>query len=249
MEMRKLKKYKPTKFKAKGSVYDKAAADYAVDFIQCLCHTKGTWAGKPFELIDWQEQIVRDVFGILKPDGYRQFNTAYVEIPKKQGKSELHHEVVRCGFAFGYDIGREVGQRHEGALQLLLHGGRFVLQTCRPLLEVGDEMFALFGLFAFALAHQGADLLGRFVLGGQRVVQFGLDGLAAVVQRKDFLDGGRCVDAFLGQLADGGLPIIADLLDCKHGSFVNLDLSDSDVQKYKTNREKSVFLSEMFRAA
>lgn len=64
-------------------------ADYAVSFIECLCHTKGTWAGKPFELIDWQEQIIRDVFGILKPNGYRQFNTAYIEIPKKQGKSEL----------------------------------------------------------------------------------------------------------------------------------------------------------------
>ncbi len=73
----------------KGSHYDKTAADYAVKFIECLCHTKGTWAGKPFELIDWQERIIRDLFGVLKPNGYRQFNTAYVEIPKKQGKSEL----------------------------------------------------------------------------------------------------------------------------------------------------------------
>ena len=89
MKMRKLKKYKPTKFMAKDSVYDKEAADFAVNFIQCLCHTKGTWAGKPFELIDWQEQIIRDVFGTMKPNGYRQFNTAYIEIPKKQGKSEL----------------------------------------------------------------------------------------------------------------------------------------------------------------
>ena len=89
MKMRKLKKYKPTKFKAKDSVYDKDAADFAVSFIECLCHTKGTWAGKPFELIDWQEQIIRDVFGTMKPNGYRQFNTAYIEIPKKQGKSEL----------------------------------------------------------------------------------------------------------------------------------------------------------------
>ncbi len=88
-KIRKLKKYTPTKFKAKTSTYDKAAADYAVNFIECLCHTKGTWAGKPFELIDWQEQIIRDLFGILKPNGYRQFNTAYVEIPKKMGKSEL----------------------------------------------------------------------------------------------------------------------------------------------------------------
>ena len=87
--MRKLKSYTPTKFIAKDSAYDKAAADYAVNFIECLCHTKGTWAGKPFELIDWQERIIRDLFGVLKPNGYRQFNTAYIEIPKKQGKSEL----------------------------------------------------------------------------------------------------------------------------------------------------------------
>ena len=87
--MRKLKKYKPTKFKVKDSHYSSESADFAVAFIESLCHTKGTWAGKPFELIDWQEQIIRDVFGIIKPNGYRQFNTAYIEIPKKQGKSEL----------------------------------------------------------------------------------------------------------------------------------------------------------------
>ena len=45
---------------AKDSMYDKGAADFAVAFIEQLCHTKGTWAGKKFELIDWQEQIIRD---------------------------------------------------------------------------------------------------------------------------------------------------------------------------------------------
>lgn len=100
VSMRKLKKYKPTRFMAKTSHYDKDAADYAVMFIESLCHTKGTWAGKPFELIDWQEQIIRDLFGVLKPNGYRQFNTAYIEIPKKQGKSELAAAVallLLCG--------------------------------------------------------------------------------------------------------------------------------------------------------
>lgn len=87
--LRKLTDYKPTKFMAENANYDKAAADYAVGFIECLCRTKGTWAGKPFELIDWQERIIRDIFGILKPNGYRQFNTAYIEIGKKNGKSEL----------------------------------------------------------------------------------------------------------------------------------------------------------------
>lgn len=89
MHTRKLKKYKPTRFKANDSLYNKDLADFAVAFIESLCHTKGTWAGKPFELIDWQEQIIRDIFGTIKPNGYRQFNTAYIEIPKKMGKSEL----------------------------------------------------------------------------------------------------------------------------------------------------------------
>ena len=39
--LRKLKKYKPTKFKAKDSVYNKELADYSVSFIECLCHPKG----------------------------------------------------------------------------------------------------------------------------------------------------------------------------------------------------------------
>jgi len=98
--LRKLENYTPTKFMAADSTYSKELADYAVNFIECLCHTKGTWAGKPFELIDWQEQIIRDIFGTVKPNGYRQFTTAYVEIPKKMGKSELAAAVallLTCG--------------------------------------------------------------------------------------------------------------------------------------------------------
>jgi phage terminase large subunit-like protein len=37
----------------------------------------------------WQETIIRDLFGVVKADGTRQFNMAYIEIAKKQGKSEL----------------------------------------------------------------------------------------------------------------------------------------------------------------
>ena len=65
-DMRKLKNYKPTRFMAEGSYYDKDAADHAVCFIEKFCcHTKGTWDGQPFELIDWQEQIIRDIPVVL----------------------------------------------------------------------------------------------------------------------------------------------------------------------------------------
>lgn len=87
--MKKLKGYNPTAFMAEDSHYDKARADHAVAFIECLKHTKGRWAGKNFKLLPWQERIVRDIFGVIKPNGCRQFITAYIEIPKKNGKSEL----------------------------------------------------------------------------------------------------------------------------------------------------------------
>ena len=84
-----MEKYEVTKFKKEDSTYSKDLADYAVSFIECLTHTKGTWAGKPFKLLDWQEQIIRDLFGVVKPNGYRQFNTAYIEIPKKRVCSKI----------------------------------------------------------------------------------------------------------------------------------------------------------------
>ena len=82
----KLTEYTPTRFMLPTSHYDEKRADRAVKFIEMLRHTKGKWAGKRFWLLPWQEQIIRDVFGIVDADGRRQFRTAYVEIGKKNGK-------------------------------------------------------------------------------------------------------------------------------------------------------------------
>ena len=81
-------------------MFDEGKAKRTVDFINCLKHTKGKWRVQPFDLLPWQEAIIRDVFGTVKENGYRQYNTAYVEIPKKNGKSELAAGValyMTCG--------------------------------------------------------------------------------------------------------------------------------------------------------
>ncbi len=71
--------------------YDEQKADRVTSFIECLKHTKGEFHGKPFDLLPWQKKIIRDVFGTVREDDptMRQYTTAYIEIPKKQGKSEL----------------------------------------------------------------------------------------------------------------------------------------------------------------
>jgi len=81
-------------------MFDQGKADQAINFIENLKHTKDPWRGVNFELLDWQHEIMSDVFGTIKKDGYRRFNTAYVEIPKKNGKSELAAGVglyLTCG--------------------------------------------------------------------------------------------------------------------------------------------------------
>lgn len=62
-----------------------------MDFIEKFCtHVKGELGGKPFLLEDWQkDDIIRPLFGWKDANGLRRYRTCYVEIPRKNGKSNL----------------------------------------------------------------------------------------------------------------------------------------------------------------
>ena len=74
-----------------GWLYDRTKPDLIVDFYtRCLKHGTGVHAGKPFKLLPWQKQIVFDLFGTFDPDtGLRRYTTAYIEVPRKNGKSQF----------------------------------------------------------------------------------------------------------------------------------------------------------------
>ena len=73
--------------------YSQEAVDQVLRFFGLLVYGQNEWAGKPFALLPWQEQLLREFYGVqvLDDDGtwvrYRRF--LYNEIPKKNGKSEL----------------------------------------------------------------------------------------------------------------------------------------------------------------
>lgn len=76
--------------------FDAERADRAVDFFeQLLVHTKGIYARRPFILGSFQrEEIIRPLFGTvtLDPeldDWVRLFNVAWLEMGRKNGKSEV----------------------------------------------------------------------------------------------------------------------------------------------------------------
>lgn len=72
-----------------GWYFDKKAAEYSLQFCQFIkhCPDKRTWI--PFNPEPWEAAIVYILFGWKKKDGSRRFNYAYIEIPKKNGKTTL----------------------------------------------------------------------------------------------------------------------------------------------------------------
>ena len=71
--------------------FNKKIADRVCNrFSKYFTHTQGEWDGQKFKLLPWQEHdVIRPLFGTIKKTGYRQYLTIYIEIGKKNGKSEL----------------------------------------------------------------------------------------------------------------------------------------------------------------
>lgn len=70
-------------------MYNKGKADFVINFIQCLKHVDGKWYGVPFTLLSWQQEAIKEFYGTVKENEARQYQYLYLEIPKKNGKSEL----------------------------------------------------------------------------------------------------------------------------------------------------------------
>ena len=102
--------------------FDERKAERAVRFFnERLCHTKGRWAGQPFQLRPWQEVDIREIFGRVNEDGARTIRQVVKFIPKKNGKSEEAAGIaLKLLFAddepgaeiYGCAADREIGRAH-----------------------------------------------------------------------------------------------------------------------------------------
>jgi phage terminase large subunit-like protein len=93
---------------ARGFHFDRKKAERAIRFFGFLRHSKGEWAGKPFQLEPWQQFILWCVFGWRKADGTRRFRMVYVEVARKNGKSTFAAGVGLYLFAMDGEPGAEV---------------------------------------------------------------------------------------------------------------------------------------------
>lgn len=73
----------------RGLFFDERAAKIAIAFFQVLRHWKGEWAGRPVALEPWQQFMIWSLFGWKRENGARRFRQAYVEVPRKNGKTTV----------------------------------------------------------------------------------------------------------------------------------------------------------------
>jgi phage terminase large subunit-like protein len=71
--------------------FSPARAEHALEFFGgWLRHSKGRFAGQPFNLLDWQGELIAELFGWLRvSDDTRRYRVAYISTAKKSGKSTL----------------------------------------------------------------------------------------------------------------------------------------------------------------
>ena len=75
------------------STYAPECGQRVEKFLRYLCHTKGKWAGKRFKILGWQHEMIDRFYSEVEPDDdgvlVRARQYLYLEIPKKNGKSEV----------------------------------------------------------------------------------------------------------------------------------------------------------------
>ncbi len=99
---------------AAGSYFDVPSARRALDAIQSFKHTKGRWGSTPLKLSPWQVVwVVAPIFGWLAHDdelgrAVRVIRSAWIEVPRKNGKSTLSSGIGLVLLLADREVGAEV---------------------------------------------------------------------------------------------------------------------------------------------
>lgn len=88
--------------------FDEKEAARAVLFVRLLKHTKGAYAGINFNLTDWQTWHLAVLFGWRNlRTGSRRYTRSYLEVARKNGKTELAAAILLFGLVADGEYGAE----------------------------------------------------------------------------------------------------------------------------------------------
>ena len=88
--------------------WDLNAVKIAIGFSRLLRHYKGEFAGQLFEPQPWQQFLKGSIFGWKRKDGRRRFRWAYLEVPRKNGKTFSAADIGLHGLFADREPGAEI---------------------------------------------------------------------------------------------------------------------------------------------
>jgi len=95
--------------KRKDIIFLEEKADKVCSFLEKLEHVKGKWAGDLFKLSDYQVFCTSNIFGFYyKKTNRRRYREAYIEVPRKNGKTFWLAGIALYMFLLDGEYGAEI---------------------------------------------------------------------------------------------------------------------------------------------
>lgn len=161
-------------------VFDEDTAGRVCEFLELLPHIKGKWARERRLLVldAWQCFIVTTVFGwVHKDTGLRRFREAYIEVPRKNGKSLVSAGVGLYMLAADGEQGAEVYSAATTRDQ-----ARIVFDDAKGMAERTPDMRTYLGVAILTHSITVAHTAGKFSpLAAEASTQDGLNVHCAII--------------------------------------------------------------------
>ena len=98
--------------------WDEIEAQKIVKWFSYLRHSKGILAGKPIILTKWQKFILCQVYGWrYKKSNYRRFNKAFIEVARKNAKSQMESGVSLYEISYTSTKNHEVNEAYTAGVK------------------------------------------------------------------------------------------------------------------------------------
>lgn len=117
------------------------------DFISCLRHSRGEFAGQPFTLFPWQDDYLNKLFNTRREDGLRQYRTCLLAIPRKNGKTQISAACGLYGLFADNEPGAEIvcvaGDREQASI---------LFDAAKQMIEGNETLTGMCKLYRRAIA-------------------------------------------------------------------------------------------------
>ena len=114
--------------------FDEAEGLRFIKFVRICRHTKGEHANKFFQLQDWQAFVYYVAFGWRRKSNHkRRFQKIYIEIARKNGKTEMMAPVVLNSLLLDQEAGAEVyaAATKKDQANILFHAGQIMARRMK----------------------------------------------------------------------------------------------------------------------